>query len=337
MVEQTGAGAGPDGRRARRHALPRPDRPGVLLRRAGPALDRVRARLPAVRPPVRGLHRSQPATRGWSSTGGRAPTRSPPTRRAGECPARGPAVRQPQRRPRRSSAPTTSSTSASATAARRATRTETARTSERCSARSSASTRGPRGGRPYSVPGTNPFVDQAGARPEIYSLRPAQPVAVLVRPADRATLRSATWARTAFEEVDLVPRGAGRGANFGWSAYEGFARFNEDQTAPDAVPPVLAYSHDEGCSVTGGYVVRDRSLPYALRPLPVRRLLRRPAAQLPGGSGPARHRRPRPGRRGPVADLVRGGRRRTHLRDVAGRARLPARRRRLTLRRRRRT
>ena len=35
-----------------------------------------------------------------------------------------------------------------------------------------------------------------------------------------------------------------------------------DQTAPNAVFPILTYSHDEGgCSVTGGYVVRDRSLP----------------------------------------------------------------------------
>ena len=85
-----------------------------------------------------------------------------------------------------------------------------------------------------------------------------------------------------FEEVDLVRKGKARGANFGWSAYEGFTRFNEDQEAPDAVPPVLVYTHDVGCSITGGYVVRDPSLPTLLRPLPVRRLLRRPAAELPG-------------------------------------------------------
>jgi len=27
------------------------------------------------------------------------------------------------------------------------------------------------------------------------------------------------------------------------------------------VPPVFVYSHDAGCSITGGYVVRDRTLP----------------------------------------------------------------------------
>ena len=64
------------------------------------------------------------------------------------------------------------------------------------------------------------------------------------------------------EEVDYVPADHVCGNNFGWSAFEGDDRFNRDQTAPNAVPPVLTYRHDEGgCSVTGGYVVRDPSLP----------------------------------------------------------------------------
>ena len=49
--------------------------------------------------------------------------------------------------------------------------------------------------------------------------------------------------------------------NFGWSAFEGYARYNRDQQAPGAIPPVLVYSHDQGCSVTGGYVIRDPRLP----------------------------------------------------------------------------
>jgi glucose/arabinose dehydrogenase len=63
------------------------------------------------------------------------------------------------------------------------------------------------------------------------------------------------------EEIDYVPAGRTCGNNFGWSAFEGTHRLNEDQTAPNMVPPVLIYGRDEGCSVTGGYVVRDRSLP----------------------------------------------------------------------------
>ena len=49
--------------------------------------------------------------------------------------------------------------------------------------------------------------------------------------------------------------------NFGWSAFEGNARFNTDQRRPGAIPPALAYGRDGGCSVTGGYVVRDPRLP----------------------------------------------------------------------------
>jgi glucose/arabinose dehydrogenase len=114
-------------------------------------------------------------------------------------------------------------------------------------------------GRPYSVPGSNPFVDDAGARPEIYSYGLRNPWRFSF---DRLTQAFSIGdvGQTRFEEIDLVPRGAGLGANFGWSAYEGFARFNDDQEAPNAIPPVLAYGHDTGCSVTGGYVVRDRSL-----------------------------------------------------------------------------
>jgi glucose/arabinose dehydrogenase len=64
------------------------------------------------------------------------------------------------------------------------------------------------------------------------------------------------------EEIDYRPANRVCGNNFGWSAFEGNDRFNQDQTASGAVPPILTYEHaDGGCSVTGGYVVRDRSLP----------------------------------------------------------------------------
>jgi glucose/arabinose dehydrogenase len=118
----------------------------------------------------------------------------------------------------------------------------------------------PADARAYSIPASNPFVDREGARPEIYSYGLRNPWRFSF---DRLTdaLSIGDVGQVEFEEIDLVPRGAGSGANFGWSAYEGFARLNEDQSADDAVPPVLVYSHDAGCSVTGGYVVRDRSLP----------------------------------------------------------------------------
>jgi glucose/arabinose dehydrogenase len=68
----------------------------------------------------------------------------------------------------------------------------------------------------------------------------------------------------ALEEIDGVTfnqfTGPDAPLNFGWSAFEGTERFNTDQEAPGAIAPVLVYGREGGCSVTGGYVVRDPGL-----------------------------------------------------------------------------
>jgi glucose/arabinose dehydrogenase len=117
----------------------------------------------------------------------------------------------------------------------------------------------PAGGRPYTVPSSNPFVDEEGARGEIYSYGLRQPWRFSFDRVTRA-LSIGDVGEAAIEEVDLVARGEGRGANFGWSAFEGNEPLNDDQEAPDATPPVLTYPLDGTCAVTGGYVVRDESL-----------------------------------------------------------------------------
>jgi glucose/arabinose dehydrogenase len=61
-----------------------------------------------------------------------------------------------------------------------------------------------------------------------------------------------------YEEVDFVKSGTLRGKNFGWSNYEGFHPY---YGGPTHVKPVIERSHLLGnCSITGGYIVRDRSL-----------------------------------------------------------------------------
>ena len=117
------------------------------------------------------------------------------------------------------------------------------------------------GGRQYSIPPDNPYADDADARGEIYSYGLRNPWRFSF---DRATgaLSIGDVGQEEQEEVDLVARGQGSGANFGWSAYEGDDRFNDDQEAPGATPPVLVATHEDGnCSITGGVVVRDRDLP----------------------------------------------------------------------------
>lgn len=64
-----------------------------------------------------------------------------------------------------------------------------------------------------------------------------------------------------WENVYAVPAGA-TGKNFGWNVVEGNHCFESDDCDKSGfVPPIADYSHDEGCSITGGFVYRGRALP----------------------------------------------------------------------------
>jgi glucose/arabinose dehydrogenase len=116
------------------------------------------------------------------------------------------------------------------------------------------------GGRAYTVPASNPFTRRPGARPEIYSLGLRNPWRFSF---DRRTgaLTIADVGQDAMEEVNVVGRDRGAGANFGWRPWEGTQR-NVDEPAPGAIAPAFTAGHEDGwCSITGGYVVRDPALP----------------------------------------------------------------------------
>jgi glucose/arabinose dehydrogenase len=116
------------------------------------------------------------------------------------------------------------------------------------------------GGRPYQVPSDNPFVGRSGARGEIYAYGLRNPWRFSF---DRKTgdLTIGDVGQDAWEEIDFVRRGAGRGANFGWRPFEGRSRYTQGESAPGAVRPVIVRSHGAGnCSITGGVIVRDRAL-----------------------------------------------------------------------------
>ena len=120
-----------------------------------------------------------------------------------------------------------------------------------------------RTGTPYSIPPDNPFVAQSGALPEIWSYGLRNPWRFSF---DRATgdLYIADVGQNRTEEVDIGPAnaGSGKGANYGWSIMEGSRCLSGstcDQTG--LVLPVFEYDHDEGCSITGGYVYRGPTLP----------------------------------------------------------------------------
>ncbi|MEA2448803.1 MAG: hypothetical protein QOG63_735, partial [Thermoleophilaceae bacterium] len=66
------------------------------------------------------------------------------------------------------------------------------------------------------------------------------------------------------EEIDAVPKlPTDPPLNFGWPAFEGTNDLDSrDPKGPGRlVWPVAEYTHDEGCSVTGGFVYRGREVP----------------------------------------------------------------------------
>jgi len=118
----------------------------------------------------------------------------------------------------------------------------------------------PSGSAPYSIPESNPFLDEPGARPEIYAYGFRNPWRFSFDSRGGA-LAIGDVGQDSLEEVDLVARRDSAGSNFGWSAFEGSERFNDDQPASDAIAPVLEYPLEgDACAVTGGYVVRDEAM-----------------------------------------------------------------------------
>jgi glucose/arabinose dehydrogenase/plastocyanin len=121
----------------------------------------------------------------------------------------------------------------------------------------------PDAGKAYGIPADNPYRDTPGAQPEIY--------ATGVRNPWRFSFDSQTgdlWigdvGQGQWEEVNYVPRGQAIGANFGWNAREGAAPYAGGTTdiAPGRmIDPALQYSHQEGASITGGYVYHGSDVP----------------------------------------------------------------------------
>jgi glucose/arabinose dehydrogenase len=112
---------------------------------------------------------------------------------------------------------------------------------------------------PYGIPPNNPFVDGGGA-PEVWAFGLRNPWRWSIDPVDRL-IYIADVGHADQEEVDVLPIDEG-GFNLGWSDMEGTRCFHKQDCDPaDYTSPVITYSHEEGCSVTGGYVYRGAQIP----------------------------------------------------------------------------
>jgi glucose/arabinose dehydrogenase len=119
----------------------------------------------------------------------------------------------------------------------------------------------PSGGKPYGIPADNPFADGQGGAPEVFAYGLRNPWRYTFDP-ETKDLWIADVGQNQWEEVNVLPAadGGGNGANLGWNQMEGTHPYQGGSEPDGAVDPVFEYSHDEGCSVTGGVVYRGQAI-----------------------------------------------------------------------------
>jgi putative heme-binding domain-containing protein len=113
-------------------------------------------------------------------------------------------------------------------------------------------------GRAYAVPPDNPFVGRPGVRPEIWAYGFRNPWRMSF---DRST--GHLWVGdVGWERWELVFR-IEKGANYGWSLYEGRDVLDlKGVPGPSPIrPPAQVLPHPEAASVTGGFVYRGKRHP----------------------------------------------------------------------------
>jgi len=111
----------------------------------------------------------------------------------------------------------------------------------------------------YGIPPTNPFVNRAGVRAEIWAYGLRNPWRDSF---DRQTgdLWIGDVGQAAREEIDFQLAASAGGENYAWNRREGFSPFQGGQLLPGDVQPVYDYARGsggfQGNSVVGGYVYR---------------------------------------------------------------------------------
>jgi len=113
-------------------------------------------------------------------------------------------------------------------------------------------------GDPYAIPPDNPFAG-GGGRPEIWAYGLRNPWRIAFDPLT-GDLYIGDVGQGSMEEVDFQPAGAPGGENYGWNVREGTLAYS-GPAAANMIDPVAEYDHSQGCSITGGVVIRDSRLP----------------------------------------------------------------------------
>lgn len=110
----------------------------------------------------------------------------------------------------------------------------------------------------YAIPADNPFAgNMQGYKEEIYAFGLRNPWRFSFD-FHTGKLWCADVGQNAWEEIDLITKGG----NYGWRCYEGTHNYDlSGCNDPNYIPPIYEYSHQEGSSITGGFVYRGYQIP----------------------------------------------------------------------------
>lgn len=113
----------------------------------------------------------------------------------------------------------------------------------------------------YYNPPDNPFVNQPGARGEVWMYGLRNPWKYSFDQAN-GDLWIGDVGQNAYEEIDYAAAGQQSGANWGWNKREGLHPFVGGAQPPGGRDPVIERDHTDGdCSIVGGYVYRGTAIP----------------------------------------------------------------------------
>ncbi len=110
----------------------------------------------------------------------------------------------------------------------------------------------------YAIPGTNPFVSDDSKRNEIWAWGLRNPWRFSF---DRLTgdLFIADVGQNLWEEINFQDASSQGGENYGWNIMEANHCFLTTECDAGGLElPIYEYNHQDGCSVTGGYMYRGR-------------------------------------------------------------------------------
>jgi glucose/arabinose dehydrogenase len=122
----------------------------------------------------------------------------------------------------------------------------------------------PASGRAYAIPPDNPFapngVHPGEGLPEIWAYGLRNPWRFSFDPRS-GDLYIGDVGQGSYEEIDRQPSDSPGGENYGWSVMEGRHCYQGTCDQAGYVKPIAEYSHDVGCSVSGGEVYRGDAQP----------------------------------------------------------------------------